>query len=97
MAMFKYDKNNVKNRKQFINLEQYTIRPSKHFVLTWMKKWNYDIDSLKKAIERSYKITKVGKNKYEAYVQTKRKSRKIIFIQYKIEKELFIITGAEGT
>ena len=79
-----------------MNLEDYKIRPSKHFVLTWMRKWNYDIYSLKNALEKAYKLDKVGKNKYEAYIKTKQKSRKLIFIKDETYKQIFIITGAEG-
>ena len=79
-----------------MNLSNYKIRPSKHFILTWMRKWDYDIHSLKNTLENAYKIDKVGRNKYEAYIRTKRKSRKIIFIKDEEYKEIFIITGAEG-
>lgn len=79
-----------------MNISDYKIRPSKHFVSTWMRKWDYDIYALRTAIERAYKIDKVGKNKYEAYVRTKGKSRKIIFVKDEEYKELFVITGAEG-
>ncbi|MEW6063012.1 MAG: hypothetical protein AB1571_01410 [Nanoarchaeota archaeon] len=79
-----------------MNIIDHEIKPSKHFILTWMRKWNYDIDLLKNALETAYKIDKVGKYKYEAYVRTKGKSRKIIFIKDDEYKEIFIITGAEG-
>lgn len=46
-----------------MNIDGYKIRPSKHFMLTWMRKWNYDIYSIKSALENAYKIEKVGKNK----------------------------------
>src|SRR3989338_2670053 len=42
----------------------YTIRPSKHFLLTWMRKWDYDIQDLRKAIQQPYKEVKIGNNKY---------------------------------
>ncbi len=74
----------------------YKIRPSKHFILSWMRKWNYDIYSLRNALENAYKVDKVGKHKYEAYIRKKGKSRKIIFIKDEEYKEIFIITGAEG-
>jgi len=74
----------------------YKIRPSKHFILTWMRKWDYDVDSLRNALESAYKIDKVGKYKYEAYTRAKGKSRKLIFIKDEEYKEIFIITGAEG-
>ena len=79
-----------------MDISYYKIRPSKHFIMSWMRKWDYDIYLLKNAIENAYKVDKVGKNKYEAYVRTKRKSRKIIFIKDDEYKEIFIITGAEG-
>ena len=74
----------------------YKIRPSKHFILTWMRKWNYDIYSLRNALEGAYKIEKVWKHKYEAYLRAKGKSRKLVFIKDEEYKEIFIITGAEG-
>ena len=73
----------------------YKIRPSKHFILTWMKKWDYDVDSLRDALENAYKIDKVGKHKYEAYTGAKGKSRKLIFIRDDECKEIFMITGTE--
>jgi len=79
-----------------MEIKEYQIRPSKHFVLTWMKKWDYDIHSLRNALEKAYKINKVGKNKYEAYIKLKRKSRKLIFVKDEEYKQIFIITGAEG-
>jgi uncharacterized protein (UPF0128 family) len=74
----------------------YNIRPSKHFILGWMRKWGYDITSLRNAIERAYKIKQVGIDKYEIYFKSKNKSRKMICIKDDINKEIFIITGAEG-
>ncbi len=79
-----------------MDISGYKIRPSKHFILTWMRKWDYDADSLKNALESAYKIDKVGKHKHEAYIRAKGKSRKLIFIKDKEYKEIFIITGAEG-
>ena len=79
-----------------MDINGYKIRPSKHFVLGWMRKWDYDIDSLRRALESTYKINKVGKKKYEAYTRAKGKSRKFIVIKDEEYKEIFIITGAEG-
>lgn len=80
-----------------MDLTGYKIRPSKHFILTWMRKWDYSIESLQKALEEAYRVEKVGKNKYEAYTRAKGRSRKLIFIKDDSYKEIFIITGAEGT
>ena len=79
-----------------MEISGYKIRPSKHFVLTWMRKWNYDIDELKSLFGNAYKIDKIGKNKFEIYIRTKGKSRKLIFVKDDDYKEIFIITGAEG-
>lgn len=79
-----------------MNLGEYKIRPSKHFITTWMRKWDYDIYSLKRDLEDAYKVDKVGKSKYESYVRVKGKSRKLVFIKNEEYKEIFIITGAEG-
>ncbi len=80
-----------------MNINGYQIRPSKHFILTWMRKWDYDTIALQSAIESAYKIEKVGKYKFEAYFRAKGKSRKLIFIKDDQCKEIFIITGAEGS
>ena len=79
-----------------MNISDYKIRHSKHFILTWMRKWDYEIYTLKGAIEKVYKIDKVGRQKYEIYIRAKGKSRKLILIKYDEYKEIFIITGAEG-
>lgn len=79
-----------------MDINGYKIRPSKHFILTWMRKWDYDVDSLRSAIENAYRVEKVGKYKYEAYTKTKGKSRKLIFIKDEEFKDIFVITGAEG-
>lgn len=75
----------------------YTVRPSIHFIKTWMHKWGYDVYALREALERAYQVDKVGKHKYEVYTRAKGKSRKFICIKDEVEKEIFIITGAEGT
>ena len=79
-----------------MDLKEYKIRSSKHFILTWMRKWDYDNHALRQALENAHKVEKVGKRKYEAYTRKKEKSRKIIFIKDEERKEIFIITGAEG-
>ena len=79
-----------------MDTSDYKIRPSKHFILTWMRKWDYDADSLRNTLENAYKTDKVGRYKYKAYTRVKGKSRKLIFIKDEEYKEIFIITGAEG-
>ncbi len=79
-----------------MDTRDYKIRPSKHFMLTWMRKWNWDIYSIRNALENAYKIEKVGKSKYESYTRQKEKSKKLVFIKDDEYKEIFVITGAEG-
>lgn len=75
---------------------KYKLRPSKHFVLDKMRKWNWDIEDIRVAIAKAKKIEKVGKSKYEVYT-THGGNRKLIFVIYESEpKEIFVITGAEG-
>lgn len=75
----------------------YRIRPSKHFIMTWMRKWGWDNDALRMALENAYKVEKVGKHKYESYTHVKGKSRKLIFVKDDEHRDLFIITGTERT
>ena len=76
----------------------FKIRPSKHFILDYMRKWRWDDYDLKIALEGLYKLEKVGKYKYEGYTRhgAKGNSRKIIFVADEEYKEIFIISGAEG-
>jgi len=73
----------------------YKIRPSKHFMSTWMRKWDYDIYSIRRALEDAHKVEKMGKDKYEAYIRAKGRTRKIVFVKDDEYKEIFVITGAE--
>ena len=81
-----------------IDYDLYEIKPSKHFVLDYMRKWNFDIEDIRNSLKNAYKTDKVGRIKYEAYTRYRAsgKSRKIIFVIYKDDKQIFIITGAEG-
>ena len=79
-----------------MDIGDYTIRPSKHFAMGWMRKWGYGIKSIRDAIDNAIKIEKVGKTKYEDYIRTKGGGRKIIFIKDDITMEILVITGAEG-
>lgn len=79
-----------------MDAKDYKIRPSKHFISTWMRKWDADVETLRDMIENAYKLEKMSKNKYESYTRTKGKSRKLIFIKDDEYKDIFVITGAEG-
>jgi len=77
------------------DIEKCKIDASKHFILKYMKRWNWDFNDLREAMKNAYKIDKVGKKKYEAYVR-KDGSKKIIFVFYFHYNTIFAITGSEG-
>lgn len=79
-----------------MDIDDYAVRPSKHFALGWMRKWGYDIQSIKNAIKNATKIEKVGKSKYEAYARLKKHGIKIIFVKDDDAKEIIVMTGAQG-
>ena len=81
-------------RKEF-NLDKCQIETSKHFMLKYMKKWNWDFNELREVIKNAYKIDKVGKKKYEAYTR-KNGSKKVVFVYYFEHDTIFVITGSEG-
>jgi hypothetical protein len=68
---------------------------SKHFRNKYMRKWNWDFIDLRESIKNAYKVEKVGKKKYEAYVE-KKGSKKIIFVYYPEFNTIFVISGSEG-
>ncbi len=90
------NKNITKDSEKDMDLSAYKLRPTKHFVLDYMRRWDYDMDSLRIVLETAEKIDKVGKNKFEAYIRTKSSSRKIIFVKDDEYKEIIVISGAEG-
>ncbi|MBI5064883.1 hypothetical protein HZA97_01480 [Candidatus Woesearchaeota archaeon] len=77
------------------NIYQVKIDVSKHFALKYMNKWNWDFHELREAVRDAYKIEKVGKNKYEIYVQ-KQGFKKVVSVYYFMDDILFCITGSEG-
>ena len=79
-----------------LDYDVYEIKPSKHFVMNYMRKWGFDIEDIRNALKKSYKLEKVGKIKYEAYTKVSGENKKIIFVVYEGEKQIFIISGAEG-
>ena len=59
-----------------------------------MNKWNWDYVDLRRALKEA-KVVKAGKEKYEAFVKWKG-GKKIIFVVYHFEKQVFVISGSEG-
>lgn len=68
---------------------------SKHFRDKYMRKWDWDYSQLRSALIETYKIEKIGKNKYESYIR-KDGGKKIIFVYYVEFETVFIISGSEG-
>ena len=81
--------------KPVFDIETAELHASKHFKNKYMYKWNWDYFDLRRAIKEAHKIEKVGKEKYEAYVNWK-SSKKVIFVFYKFENQIFVISGSEG-
>ncbi|MDP3765230.1 MAG: hypothetical protein Q8R04_01845 [Nanoarchaeota archaeon] len=77
------------------DIDKCKIDASKHFMLKYMRKWDWDFNDLRNAIKNAYKMDKVGKKKYEAYTR-KDNSKKIIFVYYFENDAIFVITGSEG-
>jgi len=71
------------------------IYVSKHFKNKYMYMWNWDYKDLRKALKDAHTIKKEGNEKYEAFVNW-RGSKKIIFVFYKFENQIFVISGSEG-
>ncbi len=68
---------------------------SKHFRNTWMRKWDWDQTDRREALREALRVSRVGKGKWEIFVQ--KKGRKKLVIAYDAEyDEVFVITGSEG-
>ncbi len=71
------------------------LRATKHFVLKYMRLWGWDFRELRDAIGGAYRIDKIGKEKYEIYVQ-KSGYKKIITVYFSDENKLLCISGSQG-
>lgn len=78
------------------DIDKCKIEPSKHFRNDYMRTWNWDMFDLREAIKNAYKIDKVGKRKYEAYIR-KGGEKKIIFVYDNDDDLIFVISGAHKT
>ena len=76
------------------DLDSCELIASKHFKNKYMNKWNWDYTDLRRALKEANAI-KVGKEKYEAFLKWKG-GKKIIFVHYNFEKQVFVISGSEG-
>jgi len=60
-----------------------------------MRKWDWDQTDLREALRDALRVLRVGKGKWEIFVQ--KKGQKKLVIAYDAEyDEVFVITGSEG-
>lgn len=77
------------------DVETVHIEVSKHFRNTWMRRWGWTHDDLRSALQEAYRVTRVGRRKWEVMIR-KRGGRKLVIVYEAYVDEVFIITGAEG-
>lgn len=76
-------------------IEKVKLKVTKHFALKYMNNWYWDFHDLRDAIRDAYRIEKIGKDKFEIYIQ-KSGLKKIITVYRSLDDELICISGAEG-
>jgi len=60
-----------------------------------MRKWDWDQTDLREALRDALRVLRVGKGKWEIFVQ--KKGQKKLVVAYDAEyDEVFVITGSEG-
>ena len=75
------------------DIENVKIEVSKHFAIKYLKPWGWDFHDLRDALREAYNVEKVGKGKYEVYLQ-KNGFKKVILVY--AEERLVCITGSIG-
>ena len=75
------------------DIDTIALKVTKHFSRDYLRRWGWDFHALREAIRDAYRVEKVGKCKYELYVQ-KSGYKKIITVYY--EEEMVCISGSEG-
>ena len=77
------------------DIDRVHVYVSKHFRNPWMRKWDWDQTDLREALREARRALRVGKGKWEIFVQ--KKGHKKLVIAYDAEyDEVFVITGSEG-
>lgn len=77
------------------HIESVNLAVTKHFALKYMRLWSWDFHDLRDALRQAYNVEKVGKEKYELFVQ-KSGFKKIVTVYYIEEEKLICITGSSG-
>ena len=77
------------------DIDRVHVYVSKHSRNTWMRKRDWDQTDLREALRDALRVLRVGKGKWEIFVQ--KKGHKKLVIAYDAEyDEVFVITGSEG-
>ena len=77
------------------DIDRVHVYVSKHFRNTWLSKWDWDQTDLREALRDALRVVRVGKGKWEIFVQ--KKGHKKLVIAYDAEyDEVFVIAGSEG-
>ena len=77
------------------DIDRIHVYVSKHFRNIWMRKWDWDQTDLREALRDPLRVLRVGKGKWENFVQ--KKGDKKLVIAYDAEyDEVFVITGSKG-
>ena len=76
------------------DIDDVSIDVSKHFRNTWMRKWDWDQSDLREALRGAYKVSKVGRDKWEVLTR-KKGEKKLVIVYDEQNKEVFVITGTE--
>ncbi len=77
------------------DIDRVHVYVSKHSRNTWMRKRDWDQTDLREALRDALRVLRVGKGKWEIFVQ--KKGHKKLVIAYDAEyDDVFVITGSEG-
>ena len=77
------------------DLERCHLKVSKHLRNTRLRTWGWDYHDVRDALRQAYRLKRLGRRKFEAWVQ-KDGSKKLIFVYDEAEDCVFVITATEG-
>jgi len=77
------------------DIDRVHVYVSKHLRNTGMRKWDWDQTDLREALRDVFRVSRVGREKWEMFVQ-KKGHRKLVIAYDAESDEVFLITGSEG-
>ena len=77
------------------DIDRVHVYVSKHFRNTGMRKWDWDQTDLREALRDALRVVRVGKGKWEIFVQKKGHKKRVIAYDAEYD-DVFVITGSEG-